>query len=82
MLKIIVYIVSIYIISDILIYLIFSILEKKDFKWLIDEGDENPKFEKRKFEYFLKKVLIEKPVGIEKHLLVDTKFLIKKLILK
>ena len=81
MLKIIVYIVSIYIISDILIYLIFSIL-KKDFKWLIDEGDENPKFEKRKFEYFLKKVLIEKPVGIEKHLLVDTKFLIKKLILK
>ena len=54
MLKIIVYIVSIYIISDILIYLIFSIL-KKDFKWLIDEGDENPKFEKRKFEYFLKK---------------------------
>ena len=47
MLKIIVYIVSIYIISDILIYLIFSIL-KKDFKWLIDEGDENPKFEKRK----------------------------------
>ena len=36
MLKIIVYIVSIYIISDILIYLIFSIL-KKDFKWLIDE---------------------------------------------
>ena len=78
MLKIIVYIVSIYIISDILIYLIFSIL-KKDFKWLIDEGDENPKFEKRKFEYFLKKVLIEKPVGIEKHLLVDTKFLIKNL---
>ena len=45
MLKIIVYIVSIYIISDILIYLIFSIL-KKDFKWLI-EGEENPKFEKK-----------------------------------
>jgi len=54
MFKIFVFIVSIYIIADILIYLIFSFL-KKDFKWLIDEDDKNPKFEKKKFEHFLKK---------------------------
>ena len=54
MFKILVIIITVYIAIDVLIYLLFIFL-KQDFKWLINEDDENPKFKRKKFEHFLSK---------------------------
>ena len=58
MFKILVIIITVYIAIDVLIYLLFIFL-KQDFKWLINEDDENPKFKRKKFEHFLVKTLIK-----------------------
>ncbi len=49
----IILIITIIIFLEILIYLIFHWL-KKDFKWLINKNDLNPKFEKKRYNNFLK----------------------------
>ena len=54
MLNILITIVTILFIFEILVYFLFVKL-KRDFNWLIDKENLNPKFEKIKFKNFLNK---------------------------
>ena len=53
MFKILIFIVSISILLECLITLLFFWL-KKDFQWLVNKDDENPRFDKLRFNRFLK----------------------------
>ena len=53
MLKIITSVVLIFILLECLITLLFFWL-KKDFQWLVNKDDENPQFDKIRFDRFLK----------------------------
>ena len=53
MLKILTFVVFIFILLECLITLLFFWL-KKDFQWLVNKDDENPRFDKIRFDKFLK----------------------------
>ena len=54
MLKTILIILVIFLLLEVVIYVLFSLL-KKDFQWLIGKEDINPKFSKHKLNNFIKK---------------------------
>ena len=51
MLKILTFVVFIFILLECLITLLFFWL-KKDFQWLVNKDDENPRFDKIRFDKF------------------------------